>query len=157
METIKKEEKHVKTFLELENEAAEQLSTFIFIVFVPNPLRHNVHIWIDGGEFETYMETERFLSIIETTCGNPVRIRLENACHEYGVPFMYDRHENKLKELTEMPQQQKHEWSADYHKQYENQNNNPYSVDNLFKKAMEASKGVNNYGLPNFDSPFLKN
>lgn len=144
------EEKQIKSFAQIENEAAEQLNTFVFIVFVPNPNSHSVRLWIDGGEIETYMNTERFLGIIEKTCGNNVKDRIDVACHEYGIPFIYDRQQDKLKQLTELPNTKRFEVTPEYHKAYENETANPYGVQNFFDAAKKATKGINNFGLPDF-------
>lgn len=143
-------EKQVKSFAEMENEAAEQLNTFVFVMFVPNPNTHGVRLWIDGGDVETYMNTDRFLDIIEKTCGYDARNKLEFACHEFGIPFLYDRQKNKIKELTELPKDEHIKFSADYHKQYENESADPYSVNNFFNASLKATKGLNNFGLPDF-------
>lgn len=150
------EKQAVKTFAQIENEAAEQLNTFVFIVFVPNPNSHSVRLWIDGGEIETYMNTERFLDIIEKTCGNSVKNRIDVACHEYGIPYIYDRQQNKLKQLTELPDNKRFEITPDYHKAYEKETANPYDVQNLFDASKKASMGINNFGLPDFSSKNFK-
>lgn len=150
------EEKQVKTFAQIENEAAEQLNTFVFIIFVPNPNTRGVRMWIDGGEIETYMNTDRFLDIIEKTCGNNVRNRIETACHEFGIPYLFDRSQNKLKELTELPNIKRMELSPDYHKAYEQETSNPYSVENLFRCTQKATQNIHKYGLPDFSAKNIR-
>ena len=147
----KKENKEVKTFQQIEQEAEEQLNTFVFIVFVPNPNTHGVRLWIDGGEHETYMNIDRFLDIIGNTCGIQEENKLAMACSEYGTPFIYDRQKSKLRQLHELPPARKVEFSADYHKQYVGQSNDPYSTDNYFNAAQKAAQGLNDFGLPDFD------
>lgn len=144
------EKKEVKTFAQIESEAAEQLNTFVFVIFVPNPNTRVLRIWIDGSEEETIMDVDHFLDIIERTCGYNARNKLNYACMEYGIAFIYDRQKDKLKELTELPKQEGIKISADYHKQYENETADPYSVNNFFNAALEATKGLNNFGLPDF-------
>lgn len=144
------EKKEVKTFAQIESEAAEQLNTFVFVIFVPNPNTHVLRIWIDGADEETIMDVDRFLDIIEKTCGYDARNKLGYACSEYGIPFIYDRQKNKLKELSELPKEQGIKFSADYHKQYENESADPYSVNNFFNASLKATKGLNNFGLPDF-------
>ena len=143
--------KKVKTFKEIEDEAAEELNVFVFIVFVPNPMRHSVRLWIDGGEHETYMDLDRFLNIISTTCGPQEMNRISVACMEYGSPFIYDRHKKMLKQLNELPQPDEMKLSSDYHKQYEGNSKDPYSTDNYFNAAQKATKGLREFGLPNFE------
>ena len=144
------EKKEIKTFAQIEAEATEQLNTFVFVIFIPNPNTRSVRLWIDGGEIETYMGCDKFLDIINTTCGSSVRAKIEVACHEYGVPYLYDRQQDKLRELNELPDLKRFTITPDYHKTYEQDTANPYSVQNLFNASKKATKGLDNFGLPDF-------
>ena len=150
------EKKDIKSFQQIEHEAEEQLNTFIFIVFIPNPMTHSVRLWIDGGEHETYMNIERFLEVMSHICEMKEVNKISMACNEYGTPFLYDRQNSKLKQLRELPPARNVEFTADYHKQYEGQSNDPHSMDNYFNAAKKASQGINNFGLPNFDPTNIK-
>ena len=96
------------------------------------------------------MSSEKFLDIIMKTCGNVVRNRIDVACHEYGIPYLYDRNKNMLKQLTEIPTGRNFHFSPDYHKKYEQETSDPYSVQNFFNSATKATKGLENFGLPDF-------
>lgn len=148
----KKEAKQIKTFQEIEKEAEEGLNLFFFIVFIPNPLNQSVRLWIDGGDFEFYMHRDRFLAIIEATCGYTESNKIRNACNEYGVPFFYDRDKKELKEINELAPERKMDFNQLYKDTLRERKEAESAKTDMFNAAMEAAKGVNNFGLPNFEN-----
>lgn len=140
------------TFAEIEQQSEEKLNQFIFLIFVPNPTTKQVHVWIDGGDFETFIHVDRFLDIVQKSCGFKERCKLEVACSDYGTPYLYDRAKSHLEQLVELPPPRKMEFTANYHKDFEGKNKDPYGVDNLFNSTLGSYDKLKNFNLPKFDN-----
>ena len=71
---------------------------------VPNDLMW-IYIMIDGkyyvdGEKVIYVKSkDDFIRIIKSVCGVEESNRIEVACMEYGIPFLYDRTKKLLKQV----------------------------------------------------------
>lgn len=139
------------SFADIEHQSEEKLNQFIFLIFVPNPTTKQVHVWIDGGDFETFMHVDKFLDIVQKTCGFKERCKIEVACSEYGTPYLYDRDKAHLEQLIELPPPRKMEFTPDYHKEFESKNKDPYGADGLFHSTQGSYDKLKNFGLPNMD------
>ena len=150
------EDKKPLNFSQIEQQQIENLNMFMFIVFVPNPARRNVRMWIDGDNNETVMNIDKFIETISNTCGSAIANKLDNACHEYGIPFIFDRSNGSLKQLNELPPERHIEITPDYHKVHEKNNTEQFNVDNFFEATKKATQNVNKFGIPSFDSKFIR-
>ena len=137
-------------FAEIQQQNEEKLNLFNFIILVPNPLSKSVTLRIDGDTTEIWMDTDRFLEIIEATCGFAERNRLEVTCHEYGTPCIYDREKRMLKQLAELPPGRDLQVTADYHKKYESANQSLADSNNLFSATQPLYEQLKSFGMPSF-------
>ena len=90
-----------KTFLEIEEEANRNLNQFAFLLFIPNPINKTVKYYVDGENAANIKGKDDFIKIIKAVCGPEEANRIEVACLEYGVPFIYDRTKKILKQVME--------------------------------------------------------
>ena len=87
-----------KTFKEIEDQIEEDLHQFTFVTFISNPTTRMVQIYIDG-EISNFIERDKFVKIIRDICGYEEATKVELACMEYGVPYLYDRENKSIKQL----------------------------------------------------------
>ena len=91
--------KITKTFAEMEEEADRNLNQFAFLLFIPNPTTKTVKYYVDGEKVIYVKNKDDFIKIIKSVCGVEESNRIEVACMEYGIPFLYDRTKKLLKQV----------------------------------------------------------
>ena len=91
--------KITKTFAEMEEEADRNLNQFAFLLFIPNPTTKTVKYYVDGEKVIYVKSKDDFIRIIKSVCGVEESNRIEVACMEYGIPFLYDRTKKLLKQV----------------------------------------------------------
>lgn len=122
-----------KTFADMEEEANRNLNQFAFLLFIPNPMTKTIKYYVDGEKRTPYVKNkDDFISIIKNVCGPEEANRLEVACMEYGVPFLYDRKKKILRQVPEKPTGRKMDFSQknaeEYLKEKQNQGDDLSSV-----------------------------
>lgn len=122
-----------KSFADMEEEANRNLNQFAFLLFIPNPMTKTIKYYVDGEKGTPYVKNkDDFISIIKSVCGSEEANRLEVACMEYGVPFLYDRTKKILRQMPEKPVGRKMDFSQknaeDYLKEKQNQGDDLSSV-----------------------------
>lgn len=122
-----------KTFADMEEEANRNLNQFAFLLFIPNPMTKTIKYYVDGEKGTPYVKNkDDFISIIKNVCGPEEANRLEVACMEYGVPFLYDRTKKILRQVPEKPTGRKMDFSQknaeEYLKEKQNQGDDLSSV-----------------------------
>ena len=91
--------KITKTFAEMEEEADRNLNQFAFLLFITNPTTKTVKYYVDGEKVIYVKSKDDFIRIIKSVCGVEESNRIEVACMEYGIPFLYDRTKKLLKQV----------------------------------------------------------
>lgn len=143
------EEKKSLSFKEIEEKTEESLNTFVFIVFISNPMNKSIKIWIDGDDNAQILTKDKFIDIMSNTCGQQEANKIEYACFEYGVPYLYDRANKRVQQLNEMPNGNRLNISQDYHKPFE-KINNVNTMDSLFESTKGLYDKTKGFGMPQF-------
>ena len=91
--------KITKTFAEMEEEADRNLNQFAFLLFIPNPTTKTVKYYVDGEKVIYVKSKDDFIRIIKSVCGVEESNRIEVACMEYGITFLYERTKKLLKQI----------------------------------------------------------
>lgn len=82
-----------------ENEVEKAIQNFIYLVIFPNPIKKNVRLIFDIDNIRLVMQKDKFLNSIKNYVDHNMLIRIEDACRDYGHPFIVDRNLNIVKRL----------------------------------------------------------
>lgn len=154
------EQEDIKKDIYVEDEEKKleyELNQFEFIVFIPNPASGFVTFFIDDGQMESAMFIDQFLKKMETVCGTEEMNKIDVACHDYGVPYFYDRHHKILKEISPAEEPRIRRVTLD--KKFINQDMGliqSVSINQKFDNVRSTINQLSNFGMPDF-SPKKRN
>jgi len=78
----------------------DKIQNFYFIIFYSNPQKDIVRCFFDDGSVKMTFVKSRFLDLVKPIVDSDLYIRICNACLDYGVYYILDRDNQKLRELS---------------------------------------------------------
>lgn len=83
-----------------ENEVDSAIQNFIYLIIIPNPVKKNVRLIFDINNIRLVMKKDRFIDTISKYVDRYMLVNIEEACRDYGHPFLIDRTQNAVKRLS---------------------------------------------------------
>lgn len=83
-----------------ENEVDNAIQNFIYLIIIPNPIKKNVRLLFDINNIRLVMKKDRFIDTISKYVDRYMLVEIEEACRDYGHPFLIDRTQNAVKRLS---------------------------------------------------------
>lgn len=83
-----------------ENEVDSAIQNFIYLIIIPNPVKKNVRLIFDINNIRLVMKKDKFIDTISKYVDRYMLVNIEEACRDYGHPFLIDRTQNAVKRLS---------------------------------------------------------